>query len=420
LLKKNSNSRYLSIDKEYTLRDKSEINFSKRTESTNYLPINIPTIVNSKYKNDSINQIENSLSSNIADQNETISHELINHRINLRGNSLDSPVLRKKKLEFNPKQSSTAKKTNDLISIFKSEGIVYQSFPTIEDICNKNHTLLHNNKNEINMRKVIKMRNYDNYVLSLSKTSKILNRQLNGKHTKSSFKSNNPVNNIVDRKKENFNNKSISLESGPRQSLLITSLPYPNKAQMKNRFSSVDFDKTLNVVPPIIFDKKNHDNNELTYENSGNISPNIKRKQKFLEIYRSSLNKEDTMNKLKKKKNLPLEKYQENLVNAVSEEIDREKLVSLIAKFGEIRCLDNERKSDLPSNRYFYDKLVNLIRTEFDYFDEDEESSNKKHTKKKDNEIKYKYKKKVKIEKNMERLKYIIPKFLYDKFNKNI
>jgi hypothetical protein len=269
------------------------------------------------------------------------------------------------------------------------------------------------------MRKVIKMRNYDNYVLSLSKISKILNKQLNGKYTKSKLKTNKPITNTVERKKEKFNNKSISLETGPRQSVLITSLPNQNKAKM-NRFSSVDIEDIINVVPPLIFDKKYPDNHNSTIENSYNNSPNLKRRQKFLEIYRSSLDKENTMNKLKKKKDLPLEKYQENLVNAVSEEIDQEQLVSLIAKFGEIRCLNNESKSDIPSNRYFYDKLVSLIRTEFDYMDEEEDMSNKKQSKKDDHEIKYKYKKKVKIEKNMERLKYIIPKFLFDKLNKNI
>ena len=416
MLKKNSNQRFLSIDKESTIREKPDYNISKRSVSTLYLQINsnIPNMKYYKFKDDSFDLYENSISSSIPKQNNTISHELIQQVSNIRGNNFNSPKSVKKKFIYNPNVSNKTKKSNDLVSIFKSEGIVYQSLPTIEDICNRNNTILHNNKNEQNMRKVIKMRMYDNTVMSMSRISKILNKQLNGR-TKLNLS--NSLSKDTEKKKNNHKKKSISQEAIPRESFLITSLPLNNKLPLMNRFSLIANQDKIDEIPPLYFNQKQINENNVK---ASKLSPTVKRKQKFLEIYKTSLEKEDFINRLKKKKDIPLHKYQENLMNAVYQELDQEDLVSLITKFNEIRTLDEECKIEYSSNKNFYDKLVNVIRNELDYIYNEDDKPNKKEKEKKE-EIKYKYKKnKRKVEKNMEKLKNIIPKFLYDKLNNNI
>jgi len=138
-----------------------------------------------------------------------------------------------------------------------------------------------------------------------------------------------------------------------------------------------------------------------------------KDQKRFLEIYRTSPDREEMKKKLKQDKDIPLEEYQNTLVNAMVDELAPESVIDMIYKFNDIRDLASSNEGKSTNHENYLIKKFKLLKDDV----ENHLQGRKVSRNEEEIDVKrfFKYKKKIIKDENNEKMRKCLPKSLIEK-----
>ena len=322
------------------------------------------------------------------------SHSVINKSKFIHAIPLIPQILEKKVIETKKRQSNNFMKSLEQLKILQTERS--DSEFCVNELRARKMNM---RKNKENLYKLYKLKEYDKEVISLSKIHKILRGNSNKSPKNYKLKNSKKLDLFEDDRR----NLTKTSEAIVLNSLFLTNVKESGR-KVSNLKTEINKDNSNDVEE----DKK------VQLIGSAKLNPISRSRLKFLEIYKTSVEKEKLIRKIKKNKTISLEKYQQNLVNIISDTIPQAALYDLVNKLNEIVYISQSKNNDNKSNEMYYPLLINLMKKELK-LDDYQSDENLLNQEKKFNEIKHKYIKKEKYEKKMELMKTILPSYLYDK-----